>query len=331
VPTRDMPLLTAKWVRGEEGWEVTPEVVNTIATKEKGEGPNVPTPVMLARVPAKLPAGSCMDTFAVSPDGRQLLFTVLMGSSKTDFRSQMYRIKADGSPGIDIFSDGRSLDLTPTYTPGGESIFFSSNFPGRRMSIWKIASTGALPRSQITSDTNDIYPSVDSDPQPKLYYQSFIETRTEPRLFSLALNTSTRADLTRIGGGEPRISPRNDQVVFTSANEKTDKRDLFLVPSTGGNNAQKLSDTPDVDECNPVWNRDGSRIAYASDAGADNTGRRNYDIWILDVGDPKHPKRLTTNGSMDDLPVWDPSGRFIYFRSNRGGEWAIWKMQVNVK
>jgi hypothetical protein len=328
VPTRNVPLLTAKWVRGDAGWEVTPEVVDTIAMKDKTDGPKAPRPAQVARIPERLPPGSCLDAFAVSPDGRQLLFTVLMGSGKNDFRSQMYRVRTDGSVGIDQFSEGKSLDLSPTYTPGGENIYYASNFAGRRMSIWKIAATGALPRSQITSDTNDIYPSVDSDPQPRMYYQSFIDTRTQPGIFSFVLTTSTRSDMTRIGGGEPRVSPRNDQVVFTSANEKTDKRDLYIVPANGGA-AQKLTDTPNVDECNPVWNRDGSRIAFASDAGVDANGRHNYDIWIMDMNDTKHPtQQLTTNASVDDLPVWDPTGRNVYFRSNRGGEWGIWRMPV---
>jgi hypothetical protein len=26
--------------------------------------------------------------------------------------------------------------------------------------------------------------------------------------------------------------------------------------------------------------------------------------------------------------VWDPGGNAIYFRSNRGGEWGIWKVNV---
>lgn len=328
IPTRPLPMLTATWTRGEDGWDVSPEVVATVSAKDRGEGAGVTPPVLLTRVPPKLPAGATLDAFAVSPDGRQLLFTVLMGAGKNDFHSQMYVIKTDGSPGLDIFSDGKSLDMTPTYSPGGESIFFASNRAGRRMSIWQVAATGTPPIIQKTGgDANDIAPSIDSDPQPKMYYESRIDARTEPRLFSAVLGTATRTDLTRIGGGEPHVSPRNDQVLFSSANEKTGKRDLFIVPATGGT-AQKLTDTPDVDECNPVWDRDGSRIAFASDAGKDLDGRRNYDIWVIDMKDPKHPRQLTTNASRDDMPVWDPTGRSIFFRSNRGGEWGIWRMQV---
>ena len=55
----------------------------------------------------------------------------------------------------------------------------------------------------------------------------------------------------------------------------------------------------------------------------------NYDIYILDVTQPNAPPRqITANPSQDDHPVWDPSGKAIYFRSNRGGEWGIWKISA---
>ena len=86
--------------------------------------------------------------------------------------------------------------------------------------------------------------------------------------------------------------------------------------------------SPDSDEYDAVWSQDGTRIAYVSDRGTDDDNRNNYDIWILDLSQPERPIRVTRNGSWDDCPAWDPSGKFICFRSNRGGSWAIWKIAV---
>jgi Tol biopolymer transport system component len=55
---------------------------------------------------------------------------------------------------------------------------------------------------------------------------------------------------------------------------------------------------------------------------------RNPDVWIIDLAHPDKPIQVTTNGSIDDNPVWDPSGDAIYFRSNRGGQWGIWKISI---
>ena len=47
---------------------------------------------------------------------------------------------------------------------------------------------------------------------------------------------------------------------------------------------------------------------------------------MLDVANSGQPRQVTRNGSVDDLPVFDPAGDAIYFRSNRGGVWGIWKI-----
>jgi Tol biopolymer transport system component len=60
------------------------------------------------------------------------------------------------------------------------------------------------------------------------------------------------------------------------------------------------------------------------------TGKR--DIYLVPAGggspQPDQLQQVTNNGSHDDCPAWDPSGRTIFFRSNRGGEWGIWKIAV---
>ena len=75
--------------------------------------------------------------------------------------------------------------------------------------------------------------------------------------------------------------------------------------------------------------RTAGRSAYASDAGLDEDKRHNADIWVLDLTQTNaRPVQITTNASQDDRPVWDPTGRAIYFRSNRGTEWGIWKVTL---
>jgi Tol biopolymer transport system component len=94
-----------------------------------------------------------------------------------------------------------------------------------------------------------------------------------------------------------------------------------------GGQPVNLTNTPDVDECDPVWSRNGARLAFASNAGEDETGRKNYDVYVMSMtGRGRKQTRVTFNGSRDDGPAWDPPGKSIYFRSNRGGQWGIWKI-----
>src|SRR5205823_11682909 len=109
IRTRPVPLLTATSERTDQGWQIVPRVEQSLAWKDMSEGPKRESPVQLTRVPG----GGVIDSIAVSPDGSQLLFTVLMpAKSPGEFRSQMQIIRTDGSGGADLLSDGKSLDLT---------------------------------------------------------------------------------------------------------------------------------------------------------------------------------------------------------------------------
>lgn len=321
IKTRPVALVNAMLQRADDGWEIVPDTQSTIAMKDVTEGTQKDPPLQVTR----LPRGTQIDTIAISPDGSRLLFTVLLGKDRQNFRSQMIIVRTDGSGGAEYMSDGKSLEITPSFTPGGDEIVFSSNRAGRKLSVWAMSAAGAPGIKQLTTgDTNDLWPSIDSDPKPRLFYQAMVDTRPDPRLYMTQLNTTTKTDLTHMGGAQPRISPKADAIVFTAVNDKTGKRDIYLMSDKGGA-PRNLTNTPELDEFDPSWNKNGTRIAYVSDAGVDEERRQNLDIWALDLSRPERPVQVTVNGSWDDHPQWDPTGTGVYFRSNRGGEWAIWK------
>jgi dipeptidyl aminopeptidase/acylaminoacyl peptidase len=325
IKTTPVPLTAAVFERGDEGWEIVPKHSTTLAMKDVSEGPKRPQAVRLTQ----LWPGTIVDTLAVSPDGSQLVFSVLYGKEKRDFRSQLMSIRTDGAGGAQYITDGKTIDLTPNFTPGGDRIIYSSNRAGQRLAVCEVSVTGKAGIRQLTTGTtNDIWPNIDSDPQPRLYYQAMVDTRPDPRLYMSQLGTTFTTDLTHAGGTQPRVSPKADQVLFTAVHEKTGKRDIYLLTPDRAENPLNLTNTPDTDEFDPSWSRDGGRVLFASDRGIDEEKRHNYDVWMLDLRSPERPTQITTNGSHDDCPVWDPTGATVYFRSNRGGEWAIWKINV---
>jgi hypothetical protein len=324
VKTRQVPLLHTKAVRTDDGWKLQPETLDTLAMKDVTEGAMAEPPVRITEAPK----GTVVDTLSVSPDGQWLLFSVVQSRGTGDLSSQVQMVKTDGSGGPVLFGDGRSLDLTPSFTPDGSQIVFASNRGGRHLSIWQLAASGEGGVTQLTSgDTTDLWPTVDSDPKPRLFYQALVDSRSDPRLYMTQLGTTIRTDLTQAGGEQPRVSPKADGVVFTLANEKTGKREIYKMSDRGGG-ATKLTDAPEFDSLDPAWSKGASRIAFASDRGADADGKHNFDIWMIDLAHPDKPIRLTTNGSRDDSPAFDPNGKAIYFRSNRGGTWGIWRITV---
>src|SRR6185312_12813786 len=137
-------------------------------------------------------------------------------------------------------------------------------------------------------DSTDLYPSVDSDPKPRLYYESRVDTRPDPRLYMTQLGTTLRTDLTQAGGEQPRVSPKADAVVFTAINAKTGKREIFKMSDRGGAPVN-LTNAPEFDSFDPVWSNDGNRIAFVSDRATDSPAHTGYNIWVLDVRHPDKP------------------------------------------
>ena len=100
----------------------------------------------------------------------------------------------------------------------------------------------------------------------------------------------------------PAISPDGTQIVFTY------KGDLFLVSSSGGKATQLTFH--EAHDFKPVWSKDGSQIAFASDRYG------NFDIFIMSAAGGE-ATRLTYH-SNDELPYdFNSDGEKVIFGTTR--------------
>lgn len=325
IKTRPISLMTIALERDPDGtWEIMPRESMVLGAKDVNEAPGKEPASLLYQAPR----GQTIDSLAVSPTGSLVLFTVISGSTRNDIRSQIEAVSSDGGGGVQQITDGKALDLMPSFTPDGGQIVFSSNRAGRRLNIWRKTLNGGAGIEQLTnSQEQDLWPTLDALPHPRLFYEGLSDTQADPQLFVAPLDSGSRMDLPTIPVAEPRVGPKADSVIFTSINQRTGNREIYRIPDRGGPPVN-LTNDPDCDCYDPAWSKDGSLIAYVCDRGMDEDHRRNADIWVLDLSHPDRPIQVTTNGSVDDRPQWDPSGNAIYFRSNRGGQWGIWKVAV---
>lgn len=321
VLTYPVPMLGLDFKKGTRGWEISPQTVATVGMKESTEPAGKPLPTAITH----LARGAQIDSLALSPDGSRLVFTVL-SQAGSDARSQMFLLSSDGSGAVQDLTDGKSLDVMPAFTPDGSGVVYSSNRLGGKMQIWSIPTSGPGRPSRLTnSDSHDLWPAIDSDPRPRLFRQAMVDGVDSPRTLVSRVGAAEYTELAT--GSQPHISLRNDSVLFCKVDDKTGLRDIYQVNDQGGDPVN-LTNTPDVDEHDPAWSRDGRRILYSADRSIDEDGRRNFDIWMISVSDPLKPIQITANGSLDDSPVFDVLGTSVYFRSNRGGQWGIWKIPV---
>lgn len=144
-------------------------------------------------------------------------------------------------------------------------------------------------------------------------YESTQDTG-QARTFFMDLNGETQPG--HIQGEQPAWSPAGDRLIVKACRPSCG---LWSTTLDDGDTHQVTEGGTDSF---PHWW--GDQLLYASEQAG------NWDIYQVTVdetGRPQDsPQRLTTDPAQDITPVYAPDGKQIYFRSSRGGQWAIWLM-----
>lgn len=214
---------------------------------------------------------------------------------------------------------GKNKDLFPAFTRDGKMLVFSSDRIGDS-TLWRVSINGG-PLTRVTSSqARDYHSSI--SPDAMVYYESCPPNSEDMQIWSKPMG---REELTQLRIGEmPRVSPDGRWVMYLRRDEDSDKRQIWRMKPDASGETQ-LTTNSEYDVTDPHWSPDGQWIVYASNEAKDQKGLPNWDIWLMSADGTKKT-RLTTNGSVDDKPIWDRKGRSIYFRSNRGGAWNIWRI-----
>ena len=281
--------------------------------------------------------------------------------------SAVYLLKGANLRGINIAGGGVQhittedfQDMFPSFTPDGQRLLFSSNRRGELLGILGVRATGRSGISDIyvnhrngslvqpteARDGTMAFAVIHIDPARGSVTDSQVWTNFGP-------DNPFPTQITTEGGREPAISPDGSQVAYINPRDGN----LWIVNVDSSLNTQltfggaeilrryrgKLSPaeqaTFDHNAAtgrrliapyrSPSWTPDGNWILYSSMEGVDPEGRPNEDIWIISAdGGDKY--QLTTNGSVDRYPLMDPEARDIYFLSNRGESWGIWRIPYSL-
>jgi Tol biopolymer transport system component len=274
----------------------------------------------------------------------------------------VYQLKGANLRGINIAGGGVQhittedfRDMYPSFTPDGRRILFASNRRGELLGILGIRATGRSGISDIYVNHRNgvlLKPSESADGTMAFAVATLDPTGTAVQDTQVWTNFGPEnpfpTQVTTQGGGDPAISPAGDQVAYIAADGN-----LWVVNVDSSLNTQLTFGAADLVKRyrqkltgaeqamfdanaaagrrtvaafrDPSWTPDGQYILYTSMEGVDPEGRPNEDIWII-AADGSQKYQLTTNGSVDRYPLMAPEGDHIYFLSNRGESWAVWRV-----
>jgi Tol biopolymer transport system component len=216
----------------------------------------------------------------------------------------LYTISPNGGQPVQITND-RYLDWSPTWSPDGMYVYFSSD-RGGSLNLWRIPIIEQTGKGQGK-------PEPVSTPARSAGYFSFSSDGTNmvytagENVFNIAkvdfdpLNAKVNGTITPVTSGsraflEPEVSPDGEWLVFRS---RLPQEDLYIV-GTNGRHLRKLTDDPFKDR-SPHWLPDGKRIVFQSD----RLPNRRYEIWLIH-SDGSGLEQITSTNEDLGTGLWDP-------------------------
>ena len=206
------------------------------------------------------------------------------------------------------------LESEPALSPLGTDIAYTGH-DGTRSDIWVVDVRGGQPLRLTTDGAANRSPTWFPDGSA-IAYSSQRGDRWSvwkvPRLGGSPL-------LVVADGEDPAISPDGRTIAFARSVAGGFLR-IAVAPVGSPQQSRLLTGDGDgvYHHRRPAWSRDGATICYHD----------QNDLWLVPAAGGG-ARRLTADDAPDYDPVWSPSGRWVYFASERQQTHAIWRVRVN--
>jgi Tol biopolymer transport system component/DNA-binding winged helix-turn-helix (wHTH) protein len=263
----------------------------------------------------------------VSPNGRYLAFVRVNRDPSAVLRNvlvqKLEQLHVSGEP-TPVTSGLRVIGFD--WAPDSRSIIYDSG--NREPGLWRVAVAGGAPE-RVLPNILALRPSVARSGAGVVYQNMRIEANIwelplpsspsrEPsgdKTFPVVAWTSFDSDM--------QFSPDGTRIAFASSRSGHSE---IWVSNRDGSQANRLTTFAGGGRVgrvgSPAWSADGKLIAFDTQGTA-------TDIWNLhsvaaDGGGPAKP--LTSDAFHNVRPSWSIDGQWVYFGSDRTGDWQIWKM-----
>jgi len=270
----------------------------------------------------------------VSPGGERLIFEYATLWAKI-YVPQIGSVDTRSGKDLTMLSDGENSSFSPCYSSDGHEIVMCSPINGVPK-LWSISSDGQKAdfRQITTNKFIEVEPNISKDGK-KIVFGTIMPDTSEEII--CVVNRDGTEPTYLISGKSPVFSPDGKGIVFVSPDEDAEtgkekfSNQVWTMGIKGDNIKQVTHVTGNCQD--PQYSPDGRMIAFASNDLVNEEGGKpevaNYNLWLIDSEGAQPPVALTNNPATDISPVWSPDGRFIYFCSNRGLNWNIWRLNLS--
>ena len=243
-------------------------------------------------------------TFDSDRDGERMTGTIENRSVK-----EVYIADYDGENQRRV-TVGKSLNITPTWSPDGRSIAYSSYRRGQPNIFISNIYQGTL--EELTKAAgNNFTPSWSPD-GTRLCFASTRDGNIE--LYVVNRDGSNIRRLTNHAASDitPTWAPSGTQIAFTS--DRTGTPQIYIV-GADGLGLKKLTSEPYADRA--TWSpAPFNEVAYTARTGPGN------DVKVISLA-TREVRQLTFGEGTNESPSWAPNGRHLAFTSTRSGKTQI--------
>ena len=204
----------------------------------------------------------------------------------------------------------RALNITPSWSPDGRSIAYTSYRSGLPDILISNIFAGTM--ESPTKGVGQNFLPVFSPDGTRIAFMSSRDGNSEIYIVNRDGRNLTRLTNNPAIDVTPTWSTNGTQIAFTS--ERTGSPQIWVV-SIDGTGLRRISYESYADR--PTW----SPPPYNEIAFAARTGQ-GYDIKILNIGSGE-TRQITFGEGTNESPAWSPNGRHLAFMSTRAGRSQI--------
>jgi TolB protein len=206
-------------------------------------------------------------------------------------------------------SNGRSLVLTPRFSPNRQEITYMSYESGQPQVYLLQIETG---QRELVGNFPGMTFAPRFSPDGQRVIMSLLRDDGNSNIFTMDLRSRTTTRLTSDDSIDtsPSYSPDGKQITFTSDRGGGSGRSQIYVMNADGSNQHRISFGNGV-YSTPVWSPRGDLIAFTKQTGGE------FQIGVMHTDGSG--ERILTSAFQEEGPTWAPNGRVLMFFSRAAG------------